>query len=108
MAHAAGQEHRFADTGIVALVKKMTSMGANPSRLKAKIAGGAQMFACVNNKELGNIGARNVIAVKETLAKLRIPIIAEDTGKDYGRTLYFYAETGLMKVKSAKQGEWIW
>ncbi len=86
----------------------MTSMGANPSRLKAKIAGGAQMFACVNNKELGNIGARNVIAVKETLAKLRIPIIAEDTGKDYGRTLYFYAETGLMKVKSAKQGEWIW
>ena len=108
MAHAAGQEYRFADTGIVALVKKMTSMGANPSRLKAKIAGGAQMFACVNNKELGNIGARNVIAVKETLAKLRIPIIAEDTGKDYGRTLYFYAETGLMKVKSAKQGEWIW
>lgn len=103
-----GQEYKFADTAIVILVKKMEQMGARSSRLQAKIAGGAQMFTCLNNSELGNIGKRNIIAVKETLARLHIPIVAEDTGKDYGRTVYFSAETGQMRVKSVTKGEWIW
>ena len=47
------------------------------------------------------------MAVKETLRANGIPILADDTGKDYGRTLYFNAEDGTMKIKSAKYGEWI-
>ena len=45
---------------------------------------------------------------KEALNKLRIPIIAEDTGKNYGRTLYFNAEDGMMRIKSVNKGEWTW
>lgn len=108
LSKAPGQEYKFADTAIVILVKKMELKGASPARIKAKIAGGAQMFACMNNSDLGNIGKRNITAVKEALAKLRIPILAEDTGKDYGRTVYFSAETGQMRVKSVTRGEWIW
>ena len=33
------QPHRYADTGIVALVRKMEQQGANAGRLQAKIAG---------------------------------------------------------------------
>lgn len=102
------QAYKFADTAIIILVKKMEAYGAQTIRMKAKIAGGAQMFTCMNNSDLGNIGKRNVAAVKEVLQKLRIPIIAEDTGKNYGRTLYFSAETGLMRVKSVNKGEWVW
>ena len=51
------------------------------------------MFAGLNNSSLSNIGQRNVAAVKAELMKLRIPIVAEDTGKDYGRTQYFYSRT---------------
>jgi len=36
---------KFADTGIDALIFKLTAIGANRNRLIAKIAGGAQMFA---------------------------------------------------------------
>ena len=36
---------KFADTGIEELVKQVVARGANRSRLVAKIAGGAQMFA---------------------------------------------------------------
>lgn len=104
----AKQQYRFADTAIVALVQKMTIAGADRKRLTAKIAGGAKMFSSISDTSLSNIGQRNVIAVKETLAKLGIPIIADDTGKDYGRTVYFYAEDGKMQVKSAEKGEWIW
>lgn len=101
----AGNQMRFADTAIPMLLKKMSNAGAQNIYLKAKIAGGAQMFAVDNNSSISNIGGRNIAAVKETLLKLRIPLIAEDTGKNYGRTLYFYGLDGTIRIKSVKHGE---
>jgi len=100
------QEEKFADTAIKRLLQLMAREGALQSRLTAKIAGGAQMFPGVSNSSLSNIGLRNVTAVKAELIKHRIPIVAEDTGKDYGRTQYFYSEDGKMIIKSAIKGEW--
>ena len=100
--------YKYADTAIVALLQKMQSMGARQIYLKAKIAGGAQMFNGNSNSSLSRIGQRNVAAVKAELARLRIPIIAEDTGKNYGRTLYLDASDGSMRNKSVNRGEWVW
>jgi chemotaxis protein CheD len=100
------QPYRFADTAIPILVKKMEQMGAGRLRMKAKIAGGAKMFAAAGNNSISNIGIRNVIAVKAALSSLKIGIIAEDTGKDFGRTVFFGASDGMMIVKSANKGEW--
>jgi len=100
------QPYRFADTAIPILVQKMVAAGADKRRLTAKIAGGARMFATVSNSSLSNIGQRNAMAVKDALKKQGIPIIADDTGKDYGRTLFLYADDGIMHIKSAKCGEW--
>ena len=97
--HGAVQIARFADTAIPKLVQQMVARGATKRVLTAKIAGGARMFASANNSSLSNIGQRNVQAVKEALAKQGIPIIAEDTGKDYGRTLFFNTEDGIMHIK---------
>lgn len=102
---APGNEMKFADTAIPMLLKKMQMAGAQQAYIKAKIAGGAQMFAMDKNSSVANIGERNAIAVKNILSKLRIPIIAEDTGKNYGRTLFFGATDGVMKIKSALHGE---
>ncbi len=97
---------RFADSAIPLLLRKMEAMGANRRFVKAKIAGGAQMFAAVNKPTLSDVGQRNVIAVRQALVKLGIPIIADDTGKNFGRTLYFNAEDGMMRIQSASKGEW--
>ncbi len=97
---------KFADTAIAELVRAMERAGAQRSRLTAKIAGGAQMFSGITASSIANIGQRNIAAVKEALAQFRIPITAEDVGKDYGRTLYFYSEDGRILIKSAKKGEW--
>ncbi len=86
----------------------MEMMGSRTHLMKAKIAGGAQMFAGINNSSLANIGERNVLAVKGELRKLHIPILAEDTGKNYGRTLFFSAEDGSMRIRSVNRGEWVW
>ena len=90
---------RYADTGITELIQKMCDRGAKKYRLTAKIAGGAQMFS--TNSAVFNIGERNVEAVKKVLSTYNIPIVAEETGKNFGRTVFFYSADGIMEVRSA-------
>ena len=91
---------KFADTGIEELVKRMVAIGASKSRLTARIAGGAKMFEVSGGSNIGNIGARNAEASKKKLKELGIPLRAEDTGLNYGRTVELYTETGEFRIKS--------
>ncbi len=91
---------KFADTGIEELLKRMIAAGAVRRNLVAKIAGGAQMFAFKSDNDMLRVGDRNVEATKAKLKQLQIRIIAEDTGKNSGRTIEFYPETGDLLVKS--------
>ena len=95
---------KFADTGIVELVKQMELIGANKNRLVAKIAGGAAMFASIR-PDIVQIGQRNVDAAEAMLAKLKIPILASDTGANYGRTVVFYPETGIYVIRAVGKTE---
>lgn len=96
--------HRFADTCVPEMIQQMEKMGCNRRRIVAKIAGGAKMFEVAGDSSFGNIGQRNIVAVKESLSKFQIRLCAEDTGLNYGRTVYFYAEDGKMVVKSFSNG----
>lgn len=91
---------KFADTGIEELVRRVTEAGAKRSQLKAKIAGGAKMFAVSGLSDVGNIGERNAVSAKQKLKELGIPLIAEDTGLNYGRTVELHCETGEFHIKS--------
>lgn len=92
---------KFADTGIEELVRQMVGLGANRARIVAKIAGGATMFKFEGSaNSTMQVGQRNVEAVKAKLNAMKIQILAEDTGKNYGRTVIFYPETGDFHVKA--------
>ena len=95
---------KFADTGIRALVDLLKSEGAQTFRLKAKIAGGAQMFQFTSDKDTMRIGPRNVEAVKAELRKNSIPLIAEDTGGNSGRTIEFNPATAKLNIRTVNQG----
>lgn len=96
---------KFADTGAKELVRLIVEAGGNRSRLVAKIAGGAQMFSFQGGRsDLTSVGERNVAAVKEVLAELKIPILASDTGLNFGRTVEFYPETGDYIIKAVGKG----
>ncbi len=103
-ARAKDNRAKFADTGIPDLIDSMIKQGAAKHHLTAKIAGGARMFSFTSNNNL-NIGERNLAATKEMLKKLRVKIVAEDTGENYGRTIILDTETGQLTVKSALKGE---
>ncbi|MBE5923707.1 MAG: chemotaxis protein CheD [Lachnospiraceae bacterium] len=94
---------KFADTGLVDMIKALEKQGMKRSLMKAKIAGGAKMFQFTGKSDLGSVGDRNVTAVKKILNIIKIPIVAEDCGKDYGRTVIFNNETKQLTVKCAGQ-----
>ncbi len=96
---------KFADTGIEELVRQIVAAGGARSRLVAKIAGGAQMFAFQNKSSMVRVGDRNVEAVKAKLLEMRIPILASDTGENYGRTVIFYPETGDFIIRAVGKPE---
>ena len=78
---------KFADTGLPLMLKDVLALGAVKSRLVAKMAGGAQMFAFANATDIMRVGARNADAAKKMLQKLGIKIIAEDTPENLAKRL---------------------
>ena len=91
---------KFADTGIEELIRMVVMAGANKRRLVAKIAGGAKMFEVSGLSTVGNVGERNAQASRAKLKQLGIPLLAEDTGLNFGRTVELYPETGEFRIKA--------
>lgn len=96
--------YKFADTGIETLIDEMMANGASKHRMISKIAGGAQMFSFSSKNDIMKIGERNAVAVKKILKEFRIPIKAEDTGGNYGRTIEFHSLNGKLLVKTIGHG----
>jgi len=95
---------KYADTAVPELIARLKAGGANIRRLVAKLAGGAQMFAFSNGSDSMRIGPRNVESTKLALAAHDIPIIAEDTGGNFGRTIEFSSSSGMLTIRSVQNG----
>jgi chemotaxis protein CheD len=95
---------KYADRAIPALVAAVEDLGARRLRLEAVIVGGAQMFSVAVGSTL-DVGARNAVAVRAALAKARIPVRAELTGGDRGRTMRVHVSPALVTVKEAGGSE---
>lgn len=85
---------RFADKAIDLMLKQMQKKGCE--HIVAKIFGGASMFKNVAN--VADIGERNIESVKKILKKNGIRIIAEDTGGEQGRSVWFDTSDGSVVV----------
>jgi len=97
---------KFPETIIPVMVQDMKKLGSSSNaRISAKIIGGASMFGQLVTGNGINVGERNIAATREILAQEGIPLLAEDTGLDYGRSVYFYLEDGRVEVRSLKKGD---
>ncbi|MEW6977683.1 chemotaxis protein CheD [Bacillus pumilus] len=95
---------KYADTGVKHTIDLLLKEGARKYALKAKLAGGAEMFKFKSTNDLMRIGPRNVSAVKEHLSLHHIPIISEDTGGNNGRTIEFDPLTTELEIRTVKHG----
>ncbi|MFP4655196.1 MAG: chemotaxis protein CheD [Methanohalobium sp.] len=94
---------KFVDLGIPYLVDEMAKYGAAKRRLEAKLVGGADMFSMGNNGTI-NVGKNNIEKVKQVLSNMEIPIVAEETGGNHGRTTILDTSDGTVFIKSVKYG----
>jgi len=99
---------KFPISAIDMMITEIERLGGSKHRLVAKLAGGARMFGALLNTSKGattiNIGQRNTQEAKAELERLGIPIVAEDTGADYGRSIEFVVSSGTVLVHSFKAG----
>ncbi|WP_093134095.1 chemotaxis protein CheD [Salinibacillus kushneri] len=95
---------KYADTGIQEAISLLIKNGAQRHALKAKIAGGAQMFQLSAGQDMMRIGPRNVEAVKKELSKHRIPIVSEEVGGTSGRTIEFHSIIGTLTIRTVNEG----
>lgn len=103
--HASEKVGKFADTAVPAIIEEMLRKGATRSRIKAKIAGGAQMFSLPGaSAEFLTVGAKNVSETKKRLARMGIALIASDTGGNKGRTIEFSTSNWMLKIKTLGKG----
>jgi len=97
--------YKYADTAIPILIEKLLAGGARKFALKAKMAGGAQMFKFESKSNIMRIGPRNIEAVQEQLHRFNIPVVAADVGGNLGRTIEFDPETCKFKIRKVNKEE---
>ena len=103
--HPAG---KCADTAIPFALGEIVRAGGSLGHVQAALVGGAQIFTGAGGDAAPSrleIGTRNVLAVKEELARQGIPIEAEDTGGRFGRTATLDPATGDVFVRPVGLGE---
>jgi chemotaxis protein CheD len=80
------------------MLEEMEALGASRVNIVAKLAGGSQMFPDMESAMV--IGVKNAAAAEEYLGKLGIPILSQDVGGNFGRTLEFDCQDGSLYVKT--------
>lgn len=91
---------KFADTAVPLLVEEVCALGGKKERLQARLAGGAAMFGNLLTAGTLNMGERNVAAAREVLRSLGIPVLGEEVGADYGRSVRFRVKDGTALISS--------
>jgi chemotaxis protein CheD len=93
---------KYANTAIPTLIQKM---GVRDTRvLRAKVAGGANMFASLkpgsSTGDTLRVGERNVQATLDVLKELGIEVIGSQLGGVHGRELTIDAQSGKIWVRT--------
>ena len=91
---------KFPDTAVPLLVERLKTLGADPRRLVAKLAGGASMFSQLVTPGTIQMGERNVLACRSALRAAAIPIARESVGGDRGRSVRFHLKDGRVEIRS--------
>jgi chemotaxis protein CheD len=94
---------KFPSAAVPLLLAERKGLGCDGA-VGARLVGGASMFSSLLPTGGVNIGERNVAASRAALALAGVPVLAEDVGGDYGRSVYFHLADGRIEVHSLKAG----
>jgi len=102
--HEAKRPATYVATAIAALVEALENNGSSRDALLAKLVGGSQMFEPFS-ASVASIGTRNLSKALEVLERMQIPVVAQDTGGDQGRSLEFCLDSGTVQIRKIREPE---
>lgn len=92
-------ELNFGDRAIKLLLDETLKLpGVKKEDLTAKIVGGGNVMSDITS--VPSIGELNIQKALETLEKLHIPVSGKHVGGCAGRKVYFYTDTGRLRVST--------
>lgn len=94
---------RYVNSSVQALCDAMLAHGARVPDLRAKLAGGARIFSFSETERQKEVGRENILCARETLQELGIPLVSEDTGENYGRSVYFHTGDGRLAIETVNR-----
>jgi len=81
------------------LINHVLKLGARRNALEAKVFGGGNVL---RGFTVQNVGERNAEFVLDYLQMEQIPVVAADLLDIYPRKVYFFPDSGLVKVRKIK------
>lgn len=90
---------KFGNIAVEKLLENVLAIGGRKENLKAKVFGGAAVIQSASG--LLNVGERNIMAAKQLLGDLNIPIVAADVGGEHSRKVVFNTKSGTVLMKKA-------
>lgn len=96
---------KFPQSAVPLLIEKMKALGADRSRLSARLVGGASMFGNLTPSGAVQMGERNVVASRQVVEEEGIAITAEATGGTMGRSVRMQAKDGGLFIRTLVHGE---
>lgn len=96
---------RFVNSAIEKMFEDLRNEGCNRLHLEAKLFGGAKMFSFISSDSCLNLGEKNVAMAREMLLKYELPLIVQEVGGTFGRTIEFNLESGMVLIRTVSFGE---
>ena len=88
---------RYGANAMEMLINEMLKDGAARERLQAKIFGGARIHSSITSS---SVGERNAAFARQYLQTEGIEILSEDLQGFHARKVYFFTDTGVVRVKN--------
>jgi chemotaxis protein CheD len=104
LARADGNPAKFPQSAVPRLLQLMEADGARVERITARLAGGASMFAALAPPGTVQMGERNLLAARQALQAHGVPLVAEEVGGDFGRTVRLRVGDGRVEVSTVAHG----
>lgn len=95
-----GESARYGTYAMEILINQLLKMGAKRSNFEAKVFGGASVL---RGFTVNNVGERNAEFVLKFLKTENIAVAAQDLLDTFPRKVYYFPNTGLVRVRELKQ-----
>lgn len=99
MDNPVAQSARYGAYAMELLINQLLKLGASRNRLEAKVFGGGNVLKGLTSH---SVGERNAEFVERFLREESIPLLASDVAGDFPRKVYFFPDTGEVKVKKIR------